>query len=220
MVGMLWKSGQGYVVNWIEILGMMVGTIIFSFPIYLGLDLEYWWHATTGLSIADGSPSNYVPYLLSSTLPMRLAAFLAGFIFSATILAVVWKIRGNRPEFEGKESLRISPLLYGALFAIFMVASFVFLAGRGFNYLGVTTSVGLLAEYATVPFGDSSMPKHWFQTVSVLKPFTFFVLMAGAAVASIARGAFSISCRRPTRIELPSWAWPSSEARSWPLGRG
>ncbi len=42
MVGMLWKSGQGYVVNWIEILGMIVGTIIFSFPIYLGLNLEYW----------------------------------------------------------------------------------------------------------------------------------------------------------------------------------
>jgi|GEM_PF-5145180 len=104
MVGMLWKSGQGYVVNWIEILGMMVGTIIFSFPIYLGLDLEYWWHAATGLSIADGSPSNYVPYLLSSTLPMRLAAFLAGLIFSAAILAVVWKIRRNRLEFEGRRA--------------------------------------------------------------------------------------------------------------------
>jgi hypothetical protein len=27
MVGMLWKSGQGYVVNWLEMLGMMLGTI-------------------------------------------------------------------------------------------------------------------------------------------------------------------------------------------------
>ena len=199
MVGMLWKSGQGYVVNWIEILGMIVGTIIFSFPIYLGLNLDSWWHTTNELSVANGSPSNYVPYLLSSALPMRLAAFLAGLIFSAAILAVVWKIRRNRLEFEGKESLGRSPLLYGALFAIFMVASFVFLAGRGFNYLGVTTPVGLLAEYATVPFGDPSMPKNWFQTVPVLNPFTFFVLMAvaGAAVASIARGTFSIKLPPP-----------------------
>jgi uncharacterized membrane protein YedE/YeeE len=74
MVGMLWKSGQGYAVNWIEILGMIVGTIVFSFPIYLGLDLDSWWHATNELSIANGSPLNYVPYLLSSALPMRFAA--------------------------------------------------------------------------------------------------------------------------------------------------
>jgi hypothetical protein len=32
MVGMLWKGGQGYVVNWLEILGMMLGTVLFAFP--------------------------------------------------------------------------------------------------------------------------------------------------------------------------------------------
>jgi hypothetical protein len=46
MVGMLWKSGQGYVVNWLEILGMMLGTVLFAFPIYNGLELGWWWHHT------------------------------------------------------------------------------------------------------------------------------------------------------------------------------
>ncbi|AEA12456.1 hypothetical protein TUZN_0974 [Thermoproteus uzoniensis 768-20] len=199
MVGMLWKSGQGYVVNWLEILGMMVGTIIFSFPIYAGLNLGVWWHTTNSLSIADGSPANYVPYLLSGALPLRAAALLAGVLFFAGVMFVVWRLRRNRLEFEGREDLKKSPLLYGVLFGLFMVASFVFLAGRGFNYLGVTTPVGLLAEYAVAPFGEPSMPKNWFQSVPVLNPFTFFVLMvvAGAAVASIVRGTFSIKLPPP-----------------------
>jgi len=199
MVGMLWKSGQGYVVNWLEILGMMAGTIVFAFPIYTGLHLGWWWSSTNAASVANGSPLNYVPYLLSSAIQIRLAALVAGVAFFAAIFLAVLRLRENRLEFEGKESLRGSPLLYGTLFAVIMVASFLFLAGRGFNYLGVTTPVGLLAEYAIAPFGGRSMPQNWFQTVPAVNPFTFFVLMivAGAAVASIARGTFSIKLPPP-----------------------
>lgn len=204
MVGMLWKSGQGYVVNWLEIVGMMVGTVIFAFPIFNGLRLGWWWKTNTSLSISNGSPENYVPYLLhEGGLPIGAAALIAGVLFFAAIMAVVWKLRRNRLEYEGREDWRKSPLLYGVFFAAFMVASFVFLAGRGFNYLGVTTPVGLLAEYASSLFGFTpgakAAPHNWFQTVGALNPFTFFILMvvSGAMLASMLRGTFAIRLPPP-----------------------
>ena len=203
MVGMLWKSGQGYVVNWFEIIGMMVGTVIFAFPIYVGLNLGWWWHHYATLSIPNGSPLNYVPYLLAGPLPIRATAAIAGLVFFAAMMYAVWRLRRGRLAFEGGERLRSSPILYGTLFGLFMVASFVFLAGRGFNYLGVTTPVGLLTEYLLNPFGvvlgSPHMPTNWYQTVGVLNPFTFFVLMvvSGALISSIARGTFSIKLPPP-----------------------
>ena len=207
MVGMLWKSGQGYVTNWLEIIGMMVGTMIFAFPIYNGLSLEWWWHHNTVLSIANGSPYNYVPFLLtkigSDGLPINVTALIAGIVFFIAIMFVVWRLRRNRLEFEGHENWKNSPLFYGTLFGLFMVASFIFLAGRGFNYLGVTTPVGLLAEYVSTIFGfipgSKAVPLNWFQTVGALNPFTFFILMvvSGAMLASMYRGTFAIRLPPP-----------------------
>ncbi|MGC9209949.1 MAG: YeeE/YedE thiosulfate transporter family protein [Acidilobus sp.] len=156
MVGMLWKAGQGYLVNWLEIAGMMVGTVLFAFPIYNGLRLEWWWHHNYFMSIKNGDPLNYVPNLLAGGVPVRVAALLSGIIFFAGVMGAALWLRRNRLSWTaGSEGggLRSSPYLYGTLFGLFMVASFVFLAGRGFNYLGVTTPVGLFAEYVTAPSG-------------------------------------------------------------------
>ncbi len=214
MVGMLWKSGQGYVVNWLEILGMMLGTVIFAFPIYNGLALEWWWkHTVPWLSIANGSPMNYTPYLISGSIPINAAAAIMGVVFFAAIMLVVYRLRRSRLTFEGGgERLLKSPIFYGVLFGLFMVASFIFLAGRGFNYLGVTTPVGLLAEYLLNPLGihlgAASMPHNWFQTVGILNPFTFFVLMVvtGAFISSMIRGTFSVKLPPPNTNRVAEFA--------------
>ena len=213
MVGMLWKSGQGYVVNWLEIIGMMVGTMIFAFPIYNGLSLEWWWHHNTVLSIANGSPYNYIPFLLTKVgVNANVAAFIAGIVFFSAIMFVVWKLRRNRLKFEEHESWRNSSLFYGTLFGLFMVASFIFLAGRGFNYLGVTTPISLLAEYASTVFGFipgvKAMPPNWFQTVSAVNPFTFFILMmvSGAMLSSMYRGTFAIRLPPPNTNRFAEFA--------------
>ncbi|ADL19708.1 hypothetical protein ASAC_1303 [Acidilobus saccharovorans 345-15] len=205
MVGMLWKAGQGYLVNWLEIAGMIAGTVIFAFPVFDGLNLNWWWHHDTSLSIMNGAPQNYVPNLLDSFLSLRAAAALTGVIFFAGIMAAALWLRHNRLAWTGGERGKIwsSPYLLGTVFGLFMVASFVFLAGRDFNYLGVTTPVGLLGEYLTAPFGgvlgSASMPNNWFQTVGIASVFTFFILMilSGAMVSAIWRGTFSI--RLPAR---------------------
>lgn len=213
MVGMLWKSGQGYVVNWLEILGMMLGTVLFAFPIYNGLELGWWWHHTIPwLSIANGSPMNYTPYLISAPIPINAAAAIMGVVFFAAIMLVVYRLRRVRLTFEGGEGLLKSPIFYGVLFGLFMVASFIFLAGRGFNYLGVTTPVGLLAEYLLNPLGihlgAASTPHNWFQTVGILNPFTFFVLMVitGAFISSMIRGTFSVKLPPPNTNRVAEFA--------------
>lgn len=213
MVGMLWKSGQGYLVNWFEILGMVVGTIIFAYPIFNGLDLSWWWHSNTSLSIANGSPANYTPMLLSwaGGISVRYAALAMGIVFFAAIMlpTVLW-LRRNRVSWSGSGGISIfkSPYFYGTLFGLFMVASFVFLAGRGFNYLGVTTPIGLFAEYLTAPFGvvlgSPTTYPNWLQTVAIANVFTFFILMvmAGALVSSLWRGTFSLRLPSPTTNQL------------------
>ncbi|MDT7970001.1 MAG: YeeE/YedE thiosulfate transporter family protein [Vulcanisaeta sp.] len=214
MVGMLWKSGQGYVVNWLEILGMMLGTIIFALPIYNGLALEWWWkHTVPWLSIANGSTMNYTPYLISGSIPINAAAAIMGVVFFAAIMLVVYRLRRSRLTFEGGgERLLKSPIFYGVLFGLFMVASFIFLAGRGFNYLGVTTPVGLLAEYLLNPLGIHlgavSTPHNWFQTVGILNPFTFFVLIetTGAFISSMIRGTFSVKLPPPNTNRVAEFA--------------
>ncbi|MGC9071949.1 MAG: YeeE/YedE family protein, partial [Acidilobus sp.] len=130
MVGMLWKAGQGHLVNWLEIAGMMVGTVLFAFPVYDGLRLEWWWHHNYFLSIRNGDPLNYVPNLLAGPTLLRFAALVSGVIFFAAITGVTLWLRRNRLSWAGGgDGLRASPYLYGTLFGLFMVASFVFLAG-------------------------------------------------------------------------------------------
>ncbi len=205
MVGMLWKAGQGYLVNWLEIAGMIVGTLLFAFPIYNWLDLQWWWHHYAELSIPNGAPENYVPLLLSGSLPVRAAAALTGVLCFAGIMAAALWLRRNRLSWAGHsgDGLRSSPYVLGTAFGLFMVASFVFLAGRGFNYLGVTTPVGLLGEYLISPFGwvvgAKGSPANWFQSVGIASVFTFFILMllSGAMISSLWRGTFSL--RLPAR---------------------
>ena len=132
MVGMLWKSGQGYIVNWFEILGMMVGTVIFAFPIFNGLNLGWWWSHYATLNVPNGSPLDYIPYLLSRFMSIRVAAALVGVLFFAGIMAAALYFRRERLKWEtGKGGPWTSPYFYGTLFGLFMVASFVFMAGRG-----------------------------------------------------------------------------------------
>jgi hypothetical protein len=204
MVGMLWKSGQGYIVNWFEILGMMVGTVIFAFPIFNGLNLGWWWSHYATLNAPNKSPLDYIPYLLSGFMSIRVAAALVGVLFFAGIMAAALYFRRERLKWEtGKGSPWTSPYFYGTLFGLFMVASFVFMAGRGFNYLGVTTPVGLFTEYLTAPFrgfiGSASVDVNWYQTVPIANAFTFFVLMiiAGALLSAQARGTFAIRLPAP-----------------------
>ncbi|WP_048816643.1 YeeE/YedE thiosulfate transporter family protein [Caldisphaera lagunensis] len=97
MFGMLWKSGVGYVVNWFEILGMMLGTFIFAYPIFNGLNLNKWWHTTGFLSIANGNPLNFIPYTLGKS---SISALFMGIVFFIVILIPSLWMRKNRKEFE------------------------------------------------------------------------------------------------------------------------
>ena len=201
MVGMLWKSGSGYVVNWFELIGLALGTILFAFPVFNVLNLSYWWKSNTAFSIANGSSLNYIPNLLGGG---AAGPLIAGILIFAAILSVSLLLRRRRIENEGRTGARElralagSPYLMGAIFALFMLASFLFAAGRLFNYLGVTTPVGLFSQYLLAPFGvmlgSKSAPVNWYQTVTVTNPFTFFILMivSGSAVFSIARGSFRV----------------------------
>ena len=199
MFGMLWKSGVGYVVNWLEILGMMLGTYIFAYPVFEGLRLGWWWHTTTFMSIANGNPLNFVPYLLGDS---RAAALGVGALFFAGIMAAALWMRRNRLQFEvGRGKIYNSPYFIGTLFGLLMLASFVFAAGHFFNYLGVTTPVGLFTEYLLYPFGVDLARggADWYATVPVISAFTFFILMVilGAYLYSTATGTFSV--RLPSR---------------------
>jgi len=135
-----------------------------------------------------------------------------GVVFFAAIMLVVYRLRRSRLTFEGGEGLLKSPIFYGVLFGLFMVASFIFMAGRGFNYLGVTTPVGLLAEYLLNPLGihlgAASMPHNWFQIVGILNSFTFFVLMVvtGAFISSMIRGTFSVKLPSPNTNRVAEFA--------------
>ena len=77
----------------------------------------------------------------------RLAALGVGAMFFAGIMAPALWMRRNRLQFETvKGKLYSSPYFVGAVFGRLMLASFVFAAGHFFNYLGVTTPVGLFTE--------------------------------------------------------------------------
>lgn len=201
MVGMLWKSGAGYVVNWFEILGLVCGTIIFAFPLFNWMNLDYWWHTNTSVSIANGSASNYVPSLLGGSAG---AAAFTGIIFFAGIMVVALTLRKRRISAEGPSTessgkkILSSPYFVGSVFAAFMVASFIFGAGHLFNYLGVTTPIGLFSEYLLAPFGvtmgGTAYSTNWFQLKGIISPFSFFILMllSGSAIFSMARGSFKV----------------------------
>lgn len=201
MVGMLWKSGSGYVVNWFELMGLALGTILFAFPVFNVLNLTYWWKSNTSVSIANGSPQNYIPNLLGGH---TAGPLIAGILLFAAIILVSMALRKKRLESEGKTNWRElkflvnSPYLTGSVFAVFMLASFIFGAGHLFNYLGVTTPVGLFSQYLLAPFGvilgGHGVASNWYQTIPVINPFTFFILMivSGSAVFSMARGTFRV----------------------------
>jgi len=195
MFGMLWKSGAGYVVNWFEIIGMIIGTIIFAFPIFNGLSLNKWWHTNGFFSIANGNPINFIPKDLGS---FSGFALLIGLVFAIGIILPALWMRKNRKEFEtGKGKLYESPYFLGTIFGLIMLASFVFAAGHFFNYLGVTTPVGLFASYLLNPFGinlGSKSDPNWFTTVPVISAYTFFILMVilGAFLYSAASGNFEV----------------------------
>lgn len=202
MVGMLWKSGTGYVVNWLELLGLAVGSIIFAFPIFSWLNLSYWWKASVAGNIPNGAASNYIPNVLAG-IPSTVAAGIMGVLFFAVIIFVALILRKRRIESEGKKpldrkTLLNSPYFIGFLFSLAMVASFIFAAGHSFNYLGVTTPVALFSQYILSPFsvflGGSAVGTNWYQTITIISDFSFFILMiiAGSTIFSMARGTFKV----------------------------
>ncbi len=202
MVGMLWKSGSGYVVNWVELLGLAMGSIIFAFPVFNWLDLSYWWKAKTAGNVPNSSPANYVPHLLTG-IPVTASAFLVGLAFFAAIMWIALilrkrRIKDNTVKEKGWKSVLNSPYFSGFLFSLAMLASFVFSAGHMFNYLGVTTPVAMFSQYILSPagiyLGSSSVPTNWYQTIPVIGAFSFFILMiiAGSSIFSMARGTFKI----------------------------
>lgn len=206
MVGMLWKSGSGYVVNWVELLGLALGSIIFAFPLFNWLDLGYWWKASTTGNVPNASPNNYVPNLLAG-IPATYGALIAGLLFFAAIMwiAIILRkrrIRDNPVQESGWKSIAASPYFSGFLFSTAMIASFIFSAGHQFNYLGVTTPVALFSQYILSPagiyLGSKSVSTNWYQTIPVISGFSFFILMiiAGSSIFSMARGTF--------RIRMPS----------------
>ncbi|WP_048816644.1 YeeE/YedE thiosulfate transporter family protein [Caldisphaera lagunensis] len=77
-----------------------------------------------------------------------------------------------------------------------MVASFIFAAGHFFNYLGVTTPVGLFTEYLLYPFGVNLAHNdiNWYSTTPIISAFTFFILMIiiGAFIYTSLTGTFEI----------------------------
>ncbi|MGC9134775.1 YeeE/YedE family protein [Caldisphaera sp.] len=196
MFGMLWKSGVGYVVNWFEIIGMIIGTVIFAYPIFDGLKLGKWWNTNEFFSIANGNPVNFIPYNFGS---FSGFALLIGIIFAFVILLPALWMRKNRKEFEerNKGALYQSPYFIGTIFGLIMIGSFIFAAGHFFNYLGVTTPIGLFSEYLLRPFGINLASKgdpNWFSTVPVISAFTFFILMVilGAFIYASSTGTFDI----------------------------
>ncbi|MHB1493258.1 MAG: YeeE/YedE thiosulfate transporter family protein [Thermoplasmataceae archaeon] len=203
MVGMLWKSGSGYVVNWMELLGLALGSIIFAFPIFNWLDLAYWWKNTRTANVGNGSSINYVPNILFGV-PAVVGAAIIGIAFFVALLAVALVLRKRRLKGQGisgnkgKMAFMNSPYFVGTIFSFAMIASFVFAAGHSFNYLGVTTPVALFSQYLLSPFGvylgGSSLSGNWYQTIPVISAFSFFILMiiAGATIFSMARGTFKI----------------------------
>lgn len=202
MVGMLWKSGSGYVVNWVELLGLAMGSIIFAFPLFNWLDLSYWWKASRVGNIPNSSPTNYIPTLFSG-IPVTAGALMVGVLFFIAVIGVALilrkrRIKANPPKEQGWKSIISSPYFSGFLFSIAMMASFVFSAGHMFNYLGVTTPVALFSQYLLSPagiyLGSSSVSANWYQTITVMSAFSFFILMiiAGSSIFSMARGTFKI----------------------------
>ena len=203
MVGMLWKSGSGYVVNWMELLGLALGSIIFAFPIFNWLDLAYWWKATGTGNIGNGSTLNYVPNLLPGITDTAGAA-IVGILFFLALLWAALILRKRRigslqsSSTKGKKAIMNSPYFIGTVFSFAMIASFIFAAGHSFNYLGVTTPVALFSQYLLSPFGiylgESGLSTNWYQTIPVISAFSFFILMiiAGSTVFSMARGTFKI----------------------------
>jgi uncharacterized membrane protein YedE/YeeE len=201
MVGMLWKSGSGYVVNWLELLGLALGSIIFAFPIFSWLNLSYWWKTSSSVNIANGSSVNYIPNILG--IPSAAAAGIVGILFFAVIIYVALTLRKRRISSEGskpndRKNMLNSPYFIGTLFSFAMIGSFIFAAGHSFNYLGVTTPVALFSQYILSPFGiflgSRSVGTNWYQTISIISDFSFFILMiiAGSTIFSMARGTFKI----------------------------
>ena len=206
MVGMLWKSGSGYVVNWVEILGLALGSIIFAFPVFNWLNLSYWWKASVTANVPNSSPVNYIPNLLAG-MPATYGALIVGVVFFAAVMWIAMilrkrRIRDNPKNDKGWKSIIRSPYFSGFLFSMAMIASFIFAAGHSFNYLGVTTPVALFSQYILSPagifLGSKSVPTNWYQSIPIIGSFSFFILMiiAGSSIFSMGRGTF--------RIRLPS----------------
>lgn len=203
MVGMLWKSGSGYVVNWMELLGLALGSIIFAFPLFNWMDLTYWWKFNGTGNIANGSSLNYLPGILPG-IPATAGAAIIGILFFLAILWVALRLRKNRIASTGKspslnkKAILNSPYFIGTVFSFAMIASFIFAAGHSFNYLGVTTPVALFSQYILAPFGlylgGSGVSHNWYQTIPIISAFSFFILMiiAGSAIFSMVRGTFKI----------------------------
>ena len=203
MVGMLWKSGSGYIVNWVELLGLALGSIIFAFPLFNWMNLSYWWKYNGTGNIANGSSLNYVPDILLG-IPATAGAAIIGILFFLAILWVSLTLRKRRLASTGKsvasgsKAILNSPYFIGTVFSLAMIASFIFAAGHSFNYLGVTTPVALFSQYLLSPFGlylgSSGVSNNWYQTIPVISAFSFFILMiiAGSTIFSMARGTFKI----------------------------
>lgn len=202
MVGMLWKSGSGYVVNWVEILGLALGSVIFAFPLFNWLDLSYWWKASRAGNVPNSSPTNYVPNLIPG-IPVTAGALLVGVAFFLAVIGIAMilrkrRIRDSPSKEKGWKSIISSPYFSGFLFSLAMISSFVFSAGHMFNYLGVTTPVALFSQYMVSPagiyLGSSKVSTNWYQTIPVMSSFSFFILMiiAGSSIFSMARGTFKI----------------------------
>ena len=229
MSGLIFRAGSGFTQNWMQLFGILVGTIFFAFLIFPLTNFLYWILHTVPWLALKGGLYDYMPHEWFGN--AIWGPFVVGLIFGGFFLVLglyltkkrFAKISKERGE-QYKEPViswdmlkfkdAFSPRLGGLLFAV--VAVIVFLASyftvHKAAYMGVTTPYGSFDAYILAPFINlfttvghykaSFLPKissNWFQIVPVAIPMTLLVIATFAGATTTAILGGEFKWRVPKR---------------------
>ncbi|MCL4428881.1 MAG: YeeE/YedE family protein [Deltaproteobacteria bacterium] len=229
MSGLIFRAASGFTQNWMQLFGILAGTIFFAFIIFPMTNFLYWiLHTIPWLSIKPGI-SDYIPHEWFGDAawgPFVVALIFGGFFLILGLYLTkrrFKKISNERGEnykepiitwnmlkFKEPYSPRLGGLLFAVVAIIVLFASYYTVHKAA--YLGVTTPYGSFDTYILAPFINlynvvgpykaSFLPKissNWFQIVPVAIPMTFLVICTFAGATITAILGGEFKWRVPRR---------------------
>lgn len=105
-LSMLYRAASGYVQNWIELFGMMIGTYIFAVAIW---PFQSYTMVKGILSTTSGGYVEYVPYLLFHSVD-NMAVLITTFIYSLPLIGLgIYLQKKTRSKWKDINSGKLSP---------------------------------------------------------------------------------------------------------------